>query len=195
MYACLRLNYSVTGLLYLLNYPNLEDPLSPLFDPSYEEREFLSDVADTMRGISPPHTDSNVSYPQFLTPDEAKNTSEARVQETSTESEQVAVLTNIEQRVNDMSVDDSNTAETANVTPSSNDALKSTAMESEIGPAESRSEQTKSYDKDKSLYPCKQQLTPLAAFAWLVYIFNAMDFFVNVFHALCNTYIYVFLTK
>jgi len=40
----------IQGLLYLLHYPNLEDPLSPFFAPGEDENEFQENVKLTMAG-------------------------------------------------------------------------------------------------------------------------------------------------
>jgi len=40
----------VQGLLYLLHYPNLDDPLSPYFAPGEDENEFLENVKLTIKG-------------------------------------------------------------------------------------------------------------------------------------------------
>ena len=46
----MTLEDAVQGLMFLLHYPNLDDPLSSLFCGSEDEREFLRDVRRSLRG-------------------------------------------------------------------------------------------------------------------------------------------------
>ena len=57
--------YRVLGLLFLLNYPNLEDPLSPWFDPHMDEDEFRENVTATLRGEDLPDV-CGQSFPVFI---------------------------------------------------------------------------------------------------------------------------------